>query len=104
MADLDEAWEVLAEPIQTVMRRYGLENPYEQLKARLAACHHQSGDARVCCDPGHPRTGPPVADRNDAGQLHWQRNRASPRYMKLPGDFYATTGNGPLLCAPNPVS
>ncbi len=32
-ADLDNAWEVLAEPIQTVMRRYGLENPYEQLKA-----------------------------------------------------------------------
>ena len=31
--DLDQAWEVLAEPIQTVMRRYGLENPYEQLKA-----------------------------------------------------------------------
>ncbi len=32
-ADLDEAWEVLAEPIQTVMRRYGLPQPYEQLKA-----------------------------------------------------------------------
>ena len=31
-ADLDEAWEVLAEPIQTVMRRHGLPNPYEQLK------------------------------------------------------------------------
>lgn len=31
--DLDACWEVLAEPIQTVMRRYGLENPYEQLKA-----------------------------------------------------------------------
>jgi adenylosuccinate lyase len=31
--DLDHAWEVLAEPIQTVMRRYGVENPYEQLKA-----------------------------------------------------------------------
>ncbi len=30
--DLDGCWEVLAEPIQTVMRRYGLENPYEQLK------------------------------------------------------------------------
>ena len=30
--DLDASWEVLAEPIQTVMRRYGLENPYEQLK------------------------------------------------------------------------
>jgi adenylosuccinate lyase len=31
-ADLDHAWEVLAEPIQTVMRRYGLPNPYERLK------------------------------------------------------------------------
>jgi len=31
--DLDASWEVLAEPIQTVMRRYGIENPYEQLKA-----------------------------------------------------------------------
>ena len=32
-ADLDANWEVLAEPIQTVMRRYGAPNPYEQLKA-----------------------------------------------------------------------
>ncbi len=31
-ADLDANWEVLAEPIQTVMRRYGVANPYEQLK------------------------------------------------------------------------
>jgi adenylosuccinate lyase len=31
-ADLDTSWEVLAEPIQTVMRRYGLPQPYEQLK------------------------------------------------------------------------
>ena len=30
--DLDDAWEVLAEPVQTVMRRYGIENPYERLK------------------------------------------------------------------------
>jgi adenylosuccinate lyase len=30
--DLDSAWEVLAEPIQTVMRRYQLPNPYERLK------------------------------------------------------------------------
>ena len=33
MADLDNSWEVLAEPIQMVMRRYGVANPYEQLKA-----------------------------------------------------------------------
>lgn len=32
-ADLEANWEILAEPIQTVMRRYGVENPYEQLKA-----------------------------------------------------------------------
>ncbi len=31
-ADLDQAWEVLAEPIQTVMRRYGIDKPYEKLK------------------------------------------------------------------------
>jgi len=31
-ADLDASWEVLAEPIQTVMRRFGLPQPYEQLK------------------------------------------------------------------------
>ena len=32
LEDLDNAWEVLAEPIQTVMRRYGVESPYEKLK------------------------------------------------------------------------
>ncbi|MEW5880782.1 MAG: adenylosuccinate lyase [Pseudomonadota bacterium] len=32
-ADLDDAWEVLAEPVQTVMRRYGVAEPYEKLKA-----------------------------------------------------------------------
>ena len=31
-SDLDATWELLAEPIQTVMRRYGVPNPYEQLK------------------------------------------------------------------------
>lgn len=32
-ADLDNSWEVLAEPIQTIMRRYGVDEPYEKLKA-----------------------------------------------------------------------
>ena len=32
-ADLEQNWELLAEPIQTVMRRYGIEQPYEKLKA-----------------------------------------------------------------------
>ena len=33
LSDLNNSWEVLAEPIQTVMRRYGVENPYEKLKS-----------------------------------------------------------------------
>lgn len=33
LADLDGCWEVLGEAVQTVMRRYGLPNPYEQMKA-----------------------------------------------------------------------
>ena len=33
LEDLDNSWEVLAEPIQTVMRRYGIPEPYEKLKA-----------------------------------------------------------------------
>lgn len=37
--DLDAAWEVLAEPIQTVMRRYGIEEPYEKLKALTRGQH-----------------------------------------------------------------
>lgn len=31
--DLDQAWEILAEPLQTIMRRYGVDEPYEKLKA-----------------------------------------------------------------------
>ena len=42
-ADLDANWEVLAEAIQTVMRRYGLPEPYEQLKALT---HGKSGITR----------------------------------------------------------
>lgn len=37
--DLDAHWEVLGEPVQTVMRRYQLENPYEQLKAFTRGKH-----------------------------------------------------------------
>ena len=32
-ADLAQSWEVLAEPVQTVMRKYGIDEPYEKLKA-----------------------------------------------------------------------
>lgn len=53
--DLDNSWEVLAEPIQTVMRRYGIENPYEQLKEltrgkggiNKASLHTFIGDLKI---------------------------------------------------------
>ena len=38
--DLNHAWEVLAEPIQTVMRRYGIPEPYEKLKALTRGSQH----------------------------------------------------------------
>jgi adenylosuccinate lyase len=39
LADLDNHWELLAEPIQTVMRRYGMDTPYEQLKSLTQGKH-----------------------------------------------------------------
>ena len=38
--DLDNAWEVLAEPIQTIMRKNGIENPYEKLKELTRGNQH----------------------------------------------------------------
>jgi adenylosuccinate lyase len=46
-ADLNQNWEVLAEPIQTVMRRYGIEQPYEKLKALTRG---QRIDAKIIHD------------------------------------------------------
>jgi adenylosuccinate lyase len=45
--DLDAAWEVLAEPIQTVMRRYGVSGAYEQLKAVTRGKSVQAEDLRA---------------------------------------------------------
>jgi adenylosuccinate lyase len=46
-AELDEQWEVLAEPIQTVMRRHGLPEPYEQLKALTRGVRVTAEDVRA---------------------------------------------------------
>ncbi|MGY6213524.1 adenylosuccinate lyase [Methylolobus aquaticus] len=45
--DLDENWEVLAEPIQTVMRRYGVPKPYEKLKELTRGRRIGADDLRV---------------------------------------------------------
>jgi adenylosuccinate lyase len=49
-ADLDVSWEVLAEPIQTVMRRHGIENPYEQLKELTRGKRITEADLRTFID------------------------------------------------------
>lgn len=47
LQDLDNSWEILAEPIQTVMRRYGVKNPYEKLKSLTRG---NTIDAKVLAD------------------------------------------------------
>ncbi len=49
-ADLEHAWEVLAEAIQTVMRRYGAEEPYEQLKRLTRGQAIDEGAVRAFID------------------------------------------------------
>jgi len=50
LADLDDNWEVLAEPIQTVMRRYGIEKPYEKLKELTRGQRITAADLQVFID------------------------------------------------------
>ena len=45
--DLDQSWEVLAEPIQTVMRRYGIEQPFEKLKALTRGVGSAGGTGNI---------------------------------------------------------
>jgi len=76
-ADLDAAWEVLAEPIQTVMRRYGVPGAYEKLKeVTRGKSVTAQGVARPDPGAGHSpgRQGPPA--RHDARQLRGQGGRA----------------------------
>lgn len=54
-ADLDRSWEVLAEPIQTVMRRYGVPEPYEKLKAFTRGQRVTQASMQVRVD-GHVHT------------------------------------------------
>ena len=46
-ADLDANWEVLAEPVQTVMRRYGIEKPYEKLKELTRGQRITAADMKI---------------------------------------------------------
>ena len=50
LKDLDANWEVLAEPVQTVMRRYAIEKPYEKLKELTRGKRINSADLAVFID------------------------------------------------------
>ncbi len=78
--DLDATWEVLAEPVQTVMRRYGIENPYEQLK-ELTRGKGISKDALRDFINGLaiPQASERPVAGDDAGQLHRHRCRTGPK-------------------------
>ncbi len=82
-ADLDANWEVLAEPIQTVMRRYGVANPYEQLKALTRG---RTGMTRASAARLHRR--PCAADGREsapeiAHAIHVHRQGGSAREAHL---------------------
>lgn len=62
LEDLDQAQEVLAEPIQTVMRRYNVEKPYEKLKA-LTRGQAMTRDMMVAFVNGNELEAVPAADR-----------------------------------------
>lgn len=78
LAELDKNWEVLAEPVQTVMRRYGIEKPYEKLK-ELTRGKRVDGEAmRNFIDglelPEHEKS---TSKRDDASELYRSSNRAN---------------------------
>jgi adenylosuccinate lyase len=75
--DLDANWEVLAEPIQTVMRRYGIEKPYEKLKELTRGKRVDAAALRAFVeglDIPEAEKGPPA--RPYPRHLHRQRSRA----------------------------
>ncbi len=70
--ELDHNWEVLAEPIQTVMRRYGIEKPYEKLKELTRGKRVDAEGMKQFIDglalPEEEKSAP---ERDDPGKLYW---------------------------------
>ncbi len=75
-AELDQEWEVLAEPIQTVMRRYGRPEPYEQLKALTHGRSRPRGAPRLHPKPRAAGASAGPATEPDAGRVHRFGRRA----------------------------
>ena len=82
-ADLDASWEVLAEAVQTVMRRHGLANPQQLKGADAGQGHHPRDAAPLHRDarPARRREGAPACA--DARDLHRQGRRAGAAHRQL---------------------
>ena len=87
-ADLDANWELLAEPIQTVMRRYAVPEAYEQLKALTRGRRVDAAAVAAFVDGlPLPEAEKAAPARADAGHLH--RPRGAPRPRRLSRDVAA---------------
>jgi adenylosuccinate lyase len=72
--ELDHNWEVLAEPIQTVMRRYGIEKPYEKLKELTRGKRVDAEGMKQFIDGWRCRKKRKPPEGDDPGELHWPRH------------------------------
>ena len=94
-ADLDAAWEVLAEPVQTVMRRHGIAEPYEQLKALTRGKAITEGRAaRVHPRPRDPGGRARAPARADAARLRRPGGDAGERAAEAARRRRAPTSRG----------
>ena len=76
--DLDHSWEVLAEPIQTVMRRYGVPEPYEKTESIDARSDYRSLDhPTICRNLGDSSRSESGAIGLNSCHLHRKRDRTS---------------------------
>ena len=101
--DLDNSWEVLAEPIQTVMRRYGIEKPYEKLKELTRGQDMSESSSRTLSQDWNCPRQPAGNCWPDPRQLHRQRRgpgQGDPTSAMTLGElqldkeaFLATTGS-----------
>ena len=99
-ADLDANWEVLAEAVQTVMRRYGVEDAYEQLKALTRGERRDArAAARVHPGRGDSRGGEGAAPRADAGEVHRRGGGAGQEDLGAPRAPCAAPPGAAAACA-----
>ena len=96
--DLEANWEVLAEPVQTVMRRYGVAGRLRAAEgAHARRADHAGAPARVHPSAGDSRGGEGAAPRADAGDLHRRGGGTGQADLAPParaGSYLGSSGSG----------